>query len=83
MGDVRTIEELKDLGCGKPAPDDATRLYHQAFKEFCTRALWNWRELDPPSITQALAVADALRAEGNRDARALAARIEQACRASL
>jgi hypothetical protein len=78
MDNRRTIDELKALGSGKPAPDDAARLYHQAFARFGTRALWNWSELDPPSITQALAIADSLRAEGNRDVRALAAQIEAA-----
>jgi hypothetical protein len=83
MHDMRTLDELKDLGSGHPAPHDVARFYHQAFAAFGTRALWNWRELDPPSITQALAVAESLRAEGNRDSRALAAQIEQACRAAL
>jgi hypothetical protein len=83
MDDTRTIDDLKDFGSGRPVPDDAARLYHQAFARFGTRALWNWRELDPPSITQALAIADSLRIEGNRAARALAVQIEQACRAAL
>jgi hypothetical protein len=83
MDDHRTIDELKDLGTGKPAPAELARFYHQAFAEFGTRALWNWRELDPPSITQVLAVADSLRSEGNRAARVLAIQIEQACRAAL
>jgi hypothetical protein len=81
--DKRTIDHLKDLGAGKPAPPEVARVYHQAFAEFGTRALWNWRELDPPSITQALAIADSLRVEGDRAARALAIQIEQACRAAL
>jgi hypothetical protein len=59
------------------------RAYHQAFAEFGTRALWNWRELDQPTITQALAIADSLRMEGNLAARALAVKIEEACRAAL
>ncbi len=79
----RSIDEIKDLGVGKPAPADVVRLYHQAFAEFGTRALWNWRELDPPSITQAVAVAESLRVEGNRAARNLAVEIERACRAAL
>ncbi len=83
MNDTRTLDELKDLGSGRPAPEDVARVYHQAFADFGTRALWNWRELDPPTITQALAIADSLRTEGNREARALAAQIEQACRAAL
>jgi hypothetical protein len=83
MNDTRTLDELKDLGSGRPAPEDVARVYHQAFADFGTRALWNWRELDPPTITQALAIADSLRTEGNREARALAAQIEQACGAAL
>jgi len=83
MTDTRTLDELKDLGSGKPAPNGVARFYHQAFAEFGTRALWNWRELDPPTITQALAIAESLRVEGNLEARALAAKIEEACRAAL
>jgi hypothetical protein len=83
MDDRRTIDELKDLGAGIPAPEIGVRLYHTAFAEFGTRALWNWRELEQPTITQALAVADSLRMEGNLAARALAARLEEACRAAL
>lgn len=83
VDDCRTINELKDLGAGKPAPDEVARYYHQAFAEFGVRALWNWRELDAPTITQALAIASSLRSEGNRAARALAIQIEQACRAAV
>ncbi len=83
MDDCRTIDELKDLGSGQPAPGEVTRLYHQAFAEFGVRALWNWREVDAPTITQALAIANSLRSEGNRAARALAIQIEQACRAAI
>lgn len=58
-------------------------LYRQAFDEFRTLALWNWRVVERPTITQALAIADSLRVEGNRGARALAAQIERACRAAV
>ena len=83
MNSRSTLSELKDRGSGKPAPDDVARLYHQAFADFGTRALWNWRHLEQPTITQALTIADSLRSEGNLIARRLAARIEQACRAAL
>jgi hypothetical protein len=83
MNDTRTLDELKDLGSGKPAPEGVVRFYHQAFTDFGTRALWNWRELDPPTITQALAIADSLRTEGDQAARVLAVKIEEACRAAL
>ena len=59
------------------------RLYRQAFVDFGARALWNWRDMEHPTITQALAIADSLKAEGNLKARALAVAIEQACRAAL
>lgn len=78
-----TLDELKDRGVGHPAPADAVRLYRQGFAEFGTRALWNWRALEQPTITQVLAIADSLRVEGDLRARALAIAIEQACRAAL
>jgi hypothetical protein len=28
-----SIEELKELGAGRTAPDDVARLYHQAFQD--------------------------------------------------
>ena len=59
------------------------RLYRQAFAEYGTRALWNWRVIEEPTFTQALAIADSLRTEGNLKARGLAIQIEQACRAAL
>lgn len=83
MIDHRTLDELKDAGSGRPAPDEVVALYHEAFQQFGPRALWNWRALERPSITQALAIADSLRTEGNREARVLAVQIEQACRAAV
>jgi hypothetical protein len=83
MIDTRTIDQLKDLGAGKPAPEAVARLYHQAFADFGARALWSWRDMKHPTITQALAVADSLRSEGNLQARALAVQIEKACRAAV
>lgn len=78
-----TVDELKDRGAGCPAPEEAVRLYRQAFDRFGTRALWNWRPLKQPTITQTLAIAESLRVEGDLKARSLAIQIEQACRAAL
>jgi hypothetical protein len=79
-----SVEDLKQRGAGRPAPDDVVRLYRQAFVDFGTRALWNWRrDIEQPSITQVLAIAESLRTEGDLKARALASQIEQACRAAL
>ena len=83
MADTRNLEQLKDLGAGRPAPEEVVRLYRQAFAEFGTRALWNWRRMEHPTITQALAIANSLKVEGDIKARALAVAIEQACRAAL
>jgi len=83
MIDTRDLEQLKDLGAGRPAPEAVVRLYRQAFSDFGTRALWNWRDVEHPTITQALAIADSLKAEGNLKARTLAVEIEQACRAAV
>lgn len=83
MPDRRSIDELKELGAGRPAPADVARLYHLAFREFGTLALWSRRASERPTIAQALVVADSLRREGTMRARPLAAQIEEACRAAL
>lgn len=57
-------------------------LYRQAFRDYRAVALWNMRELPEPSTGHALAVARALRYEGNLDARRLAERIEALCHAA-
>lgn len=62
--------------------DDFAALYRRAFATYKTRALWNKRVLENPTIEDALVVARALRIEGDREARQLAEQIEQACRAS-
>jgi hypothetical protein len=63
--------------------EDYVALYRQAFKEFGAMALWNKRLLDDPLPEDALVISRALRNEGNLDARRLAERIEQACRATV
>jgi hypothetical protein len=80
---TRTLEQLKELGAGRPAPGEVARLYRQAFREFGTQALWSRRPSDSPTIAQALVVAESLRREGNLKSRALAVAIERACRAAL
>lgn len=59
---------------------DYHTLYARAFDAFGSMALWNVRRLDAPSPTDALAVAKALRVEGDRTARTLAEAIERASR---
>ena len=83
MADTRDLDQLKDIGSGRSAPEAVVRLYRQAFEEFGTRALGSWRRIEHPTITQALAIANSLKTEGNLKARALAIAIEQACRAVL
>jgi hypothetical protein len=83
MLDARSLEQLKELGAGRAAPGEISRLYHQAFRDFGAQSLWSRRPSETPTIAQALAVADTLRREGNLQSRALASEIEQACRAAL
>jgi hypothetical protein len=77
-----SLDQLKDLGSGRPAPEEIARLYRRAFAEFGPQALWSRRPSERPTITQALTVADALRNEGDLRARALAVEIEAKCRAA-
>lgn len=83
MSDSRTVEELKGLGAGVPAPERIADLYRRAFREFGTLALWSRRPTERPTMAQALVVAESLRREGNMRSRQLAAQIEAACRAAL
>lgn len=64
-------------------PPDFAILYHRAFVEYGPVALWNMRSFEAPTPEDALAVARALRIEGNLQARRLAEQIEQACRAAI
>jgi hypothetical protein len=79
----RNLDELKALGAGQPAPGDVARLYQQTFREFGAAALWSSRPVANPTVANALAITQSLRVEGDRNARRLAERIEQACRAAL
>jgi hypothetical protein len=58
-------------------------LYHRAFAEFETHALWNVREHEHPTPEDAMAITRNLRIEGNLQARSLAEQIERACRAAV
>jgi hypothetical protein len=76
-------EQLKDLGAGRPAPVEVVRLYRQAFADFGALALWSSRPVPDPTLADALAITRSLRVEGDRNARRLAERIEEACRAAV
>jgi hypothetical protein len=78
-----SVEELKERGAGRPAPDAVVRLYNQAFRDFGIQALWSRRPGEHPTIAQALVIADVLRREGSMQSRPLAAAIEDACRAAV
>jgi hypothetical protein len=83
MADRHSLDELKELGTGRQAPDEVASLYRQAFLEFGAQVLWSRRPGEHPTIAQALVVAESLRREGNMKSRPLAVRIEEACRAAL
>ncbi len=57
-------------------------LYVRAFSEFGTRALWNLRQHQHPTVEDALAITRALRIEGDMAARRLAEQIESLARAN-
>ncbi len=65
------------------AQPEFERLYHQAFRDYRTMALWYLREFEHPTPEDALAITRSLRIEGDMNARRLAEQIEQACRAAL
>lgn len=62
---------------------DYRSLYERAFAEYRAHALWYMRPLEHPSPDDALAVARALRTNGDLPARRLAEQIEQACHAAV
>lgn len=67
----------------RPTKKDIVGLYRRAFTEFGTRALWNIKEFDDPTVEQMLAITRQLRTEGDMEARRLAEQIERAARAHL
>jgi hypothetical protein len=83
MDGRRSLDELKQLGGDKFAPESLVTLYRQAFAEFGSRALWSSQPSPRPTLASVLAITESLRVEGNRDARRLAERLEEACRAAL
>jgi hypothetical protein len=63
--------------------EDFVVFYRRAFKIYGCRALWNVRELETPSLEDALAITRSLRVEGDLNARRLAEQIEKACHAAV
>ncbi len=83
MAEDLTLDQLMELGAGRPAPEAVAALYRQAFREFGARALWSRRPSEHPTLAQALVVAEGLRRDGDMSAWSLAARIEEACRSAV
>ena len=81
--DPLSIDDLKQLGAGRLAPEEVARLYHRAFETFGAQMLWSRKPSPTPTIGQALVVAEALRWEGDMRSRPLAVQIEEAYRAAL
>jgi len=65
-----------------PTLRNLRRLYERAFAEFGAAALWNRQPVPDPTPGDALAVARALRREGDMGARRLAEDIEAAAHAA-
>ncbi len=67
----------------KPEPNLQIKLlYHQAFEQYGTLALWNMEAVEEPTAADVLAITRALRAHGHMAGRRLAERIEALCRAT-
>lgn len=67
----------------RPASAELTLLYARSFAEYGTRALWNIKQLERPTVANVLAITRQLRTEGDMNARDLAEKIEQVARADL
>jgi len=65
-----------------PSVRDLRRLYARAFAEFGAAVLWNRQPVADPTPGDALAIARALRREGDMNARRLAEDIEAAAHAA-
>jgi hypothetical protein len=77
-------ERRTDAGASQMlARYEMTDLYRRAFAQFGTRALWNIKQVDNPTVEQILAITRQLRTEGDMNARQLAEQIERAARANL
>ena len=63
MTTTHDLEQLKDLGVGRPAPAEVVRLYQQALADFGALALWSSRAVPDPTIADALAITRSLRVE--------------------
>ncbi len=59
--------------------EDLTTLYHRAFAEYGTIALWNLRPVPNPTPADALAITQPLRTHAKIPGRRLAERIESLC----
>ncbi|MEO5362744.1 MAG: hypothetical protein H7838_03860 [Magnetococcus sp. DMHC-8] len=81
--DLCSVEEMKERGAGRVAPDGVASLYYQAFQQFGSQSLWGRQPGAQPTIAQALVVSDCLRREGDQTTRCLANLIEDACRAAF
>jgi hypothetical protein len=71
----------KDLAMTDERSTEIRTLYHEAFRNFGSVALWNMRPVEEPTPADALAITTALRTHGRMDGRRLAERIEAVCRA--
>ncbi|HTW73082.1 MAG TPA: hypothetical protein VME47_24610 [Acetobacteraceae bacterium] len=77
------IDDLKQIGAGKPAPENLRTLYREAFRDYGIRALRSNRPVAEPTIADVLAITESLRVEGGVAGRRLAEQMVTACRAAL
>jgi hypothetical protein len=80
---THNARQIETLASQMPPREEIAELYRRAFAQFGTRALWNIKQVDNPTVDQILAITRQLRIEGDMDARRIAERIEQAARADF
>jgi hypothetical protein len=79
----KEFQALTDATLQRTASDDVASLYHQAFELYGPLCFWSTKEMDVPTISDALDAASRLKREGNMASRRLAVEIEGACIADL
>jgi hypothetical protein len=77
------FQALTDAVLQRAASNHVASLYHKAFELYGPLCFWSTKEMDVPSISDALDAASRLKREGNMASRRLAVEIEDACVADL
>lgn len=78
---TQDLHSLTDTALAAPA--SASALYHEAFEIYGATCFWSTKEMQMPSVADAIDTASRLKREGDMASRRLAEKIEGAIRAAL